>query len=231
MKILTSISKRSIETFLVWLANLYPSFEAAEKLKLKFPEFIPKFAMNSTATNLLRKRLSDMSNGWGWSAVPSPLEYSMARLIPQLQEHMTEEDFDALARNPDAKIPALLVLLLSDFIQQAWSSTDPREREWKLFLARKQVWDLLMPAGWEAPLNAPPRIPLEDAVAHLQSQDRRARRCANVDCPAPFFFSNRKNQKFCREECAAPARSAAKKRWWEERGSEWRKRRRTHGKR
>jgi hypothetical protein len=206
-------------------------FEAAEKLKVKFPGIIPKFALNSAAANLLRKRLSAMSIGIGWSGIPSPIEYSVARVIPQLQERMTEEEFDALERNPDGKIPELLVLLLSDFIQQAWSSPDLREREWKLFLARKQIWDLLMPAGWEAPLSAPPRIPLEDAVLYLQSQEHRARRCANIDCPAPFFFANRKNQKFCRDECAAPAKSAAKKRWWEERGSEWRKKRRTHVKR
>jgi hypothetical protein len=231
MKILTHIPKRSLESFLVWFANLHPSFDAADKLKLKFPEFIPRFAMNSAAANLLRKRLSEISLGMGWSAVPSPVGYSMARVIPQLQERITEEEFDALGRNPDSKIPGLLLLLLSDFIQQAWSSPDLREREWKLFLARKQIWDLLMPEDWEAPLNAPPRIPLEEAVLYLQTQERRARRCANIDCPAPFFFANRKNQKFCRDECAAPAKSAAKKRWWEERGSEWRKQRRAHGKR
>jgi hypothetical protein len=231
MKILTCISKRRLESFLVWFANLHPSFEAADKLKQNFPEFIPKFAMNSAAANLLRRRLSEMSIGLGWSAVPSPIEYSMARVIPQLQERMSEEDFETLGRNPDSKIPGLLLLLLSDFIQQAWWVPELRERDWKLFLARKQIWALLMPAGWEAPLNAPPRIPLEEAVFHLQSEERRARRCGNTDCPAPFFFANRKNQKFCRDECAAPAKSAAKKRWWEERGIEWRQQRREHGKR
>lgn len=38
--------------------------------------------------------------------------------------------------------------------------------------------------------------------------------CANQHCPVPYFFSKRKDQKYCSDECAAPAKREAKRRWW-----------------
>jgi hypothetical protein len=38
--------------------------------------------------------------------------------------------------------------------------------------------------------------------------------CRNIDCPAPYFIASRRDQKFCTEECASPAKKAAKLRWW-----------------
>jgi hypothetical protein len=38
--------------------------------------------------------------------------------------------------------------------------------------------------------------------------------CRNVDCPAPYFIASRRDQKFCTDVCALPAKKAAKLRWW-----------------
>ena len=40
--------------------------------------------------------------------------------------------------------------------------------------------------------------------------------CRSRDCPAPYFISGRKDQKYCSPECAAPAKRAAKLKWWHE---------------
>jgi hypothetical protein len=51
----------------------------------------------------------------------------------------------------------------------------------------------------------------------------RARYCANPECPAPYFFVKRKNQRYCSEICAAPAQRELKRKWWAKHGEDWRK--------
>jgi hypothetical protein len=38
--------------------------------------------------------------------------------------------------------------------------------------------------------------------------------CENPDCPAPFFVAVKAVQRYCSSSCAAPAKRAAKMRWW-----------------
>jgi hypothetical protein len=53
----------------------------------------------------------------------------------------------------------------------------------------------------------------------------RMRRCANFECPAPYFIARRLTQKYCADACAQPAQKESKRRWWREHGSDWRSRR------
>ena len=38
--------------------------------------------------------------------------------------------------------------------------------------------------------------------------------CANPNCPAPWFIGTRHGQQYCSEVCSAPAKKAAKRKWW-----------------
>jgi len=40
--------------------------------------------------------------------------------------------------------------------------------------------------------------------------------CRNLECPAPYFIASRKDQRYCSQECAWPAKRAAKLKWWHE---------------
>lgn len=40
--------------------------------------------------------------------------------------------------------------------------------------------------------------------------------CANPECKRPYFITTRRDQKYCSDECAAPAKREAKRRWWAE---------------
>jgi len=40
--------------------------------------------------------------------------------------------------------------------------------------------------------------------------------CRNAKCGAPFFLARRTDQLFCSNECAWPAKKAAKLKWWHE---------------
>jgi hypothetical protein len=51
------------------------------------------------------------------------------------------------------------------------------------------------------------------------------RYCPNPSCPAPYFIAKKGRQKYCSEECAAPAQREFKKSWWAEHGKEWRQKR------
>jgi len=42
----------------------------------------------------------------------------------------------------------------------------------------------------------------------------RLRKCASVDCIAPFFFSRHGPQKYCSNACSESGARAAKRRWW-----------------
>jgi hypothetical protein len=56
-------------------------------------------------------------------------------------------------------------------------------------------------------------LPAVLALACVQYSGR-LKVCANKHCPVPYFISKRKDQKYCSDECAAPAKREAKRRWW-----------------
>jgi hypothetical protein len=56
-------------------------------------------------------------------------------------------------------------------------------------------------------------------LALLGASDK-ARKCQNPTCLAPYFLASRRDQKFCNEKCS---RLVANRKWWTEKGAEWRK--------
>lgn len=50
----------------------------------------------------------------------------------------------------------------------------------------------------------------------------RLRICANSGCFSPYFIARRKDQEYCSSDCAG---LIAKRRWWQEHGKEWRRKR------
>ena len=59
------------------------------------------------------------------------------------------------------------------------------------------------------------RLPptLVNACVHFAS---RFGFCRNPSCPAPYFFASRRDQLYCSNACAGPAKKAAKLKWWHE---------------
>jgi hypothetical protein len=69
---------------------------------------------------------------------------------------------------------------------------------------------------FEKMTDPPPLTPLDQALAYLQHEGRRAKRCANQYCVSPYFFTrSRMTEKYCgNDACAADAKRAAKLKWW-----------------
>jgi hypothetical protein len=74
-----------------------------------------------------------------------------------------------------------------------------------LAIDRTRMHGLIRMALWSLP-NAV-------AVAY-SAYCEMLRYCGNPDCAAPYFIAKRKDQRYCGEECASPAKKDAKLRYW-----------------
>jgi hypothetical protein len=66
-----------------------------------------------------------------------------------------------------------------------------------------------------------PPVALEEAARYLLQSLPRLARCKSRECVEPFFFMQHRNQLYCSPQCALPAKREAKRRWWNEHGSDW----------
>src|SRR5271157_3906689 len=117
---------------------------------------------------------------------------------------------------------------LSFLLRKGWDAPTLREREWYFGDAESlaQYMHSEKPEGWTtdyAPwivyrFSDPPAraTALEAVFYYLRRRIVDARHCGNPDCLAPYFFATKKGQKYCSEECAAPAQRASKLKWWNE---------------
>jgi hypothetical protein len=53
----------------------------------------------------------------------------------------------------------------------------------------------------------------------------RIGKCRNPSCKAPFFIGDRSTQTHCSRQCRDLMEQARKRRWWQEHGNEWRRKR------
>jgi len=84
---------------------------------------------------------------------------------------------------------------------------DPSQRYW---FAQRAM-------GAELFEEVPKVTPFEAAMIYLQKAlAGKTRHCPNETCPAPYFITTKKGQKFCSPECGDPVRREAKRRWWNE---------------
>lgn len=131
-------------------------------------------------------------------------------------------------------------------LRAVWDVPDQRTKDWYIFklrdlyakaTARKtaeafqklnsdqnlhsfaQTFQRLRDAGMI--LEPPPLTgPFEDLMYYFQKHSRRALRCANEDCPAPYFFKQDgvRTQRYCSADCSHVGRLQGKLRWWNESG-------------
>jgi hypothetical protein len=75
-----------------------------------------------------------------------------------------------------------------------------------------------------------PRNEFQVALYELFRRSSFVKLCANSNCPAPYFIADKTTQRYCSESCAEVFQRAYKLRWWNEHGSE-RRRKKSRGKR
>lgn len=143
------------------------------------------------------------------------------------------EFFGLLPEHPTTYF--LAVNTVQRFLRMAWDATDLRRREWFIFKARYYYHKhcVSIPPGFSIATEVsreekarilrevrateqspPPLTPFERVAWHFHRIAERARRCANVECPTPYFFAKAKGQKYCSANCAGPALREQKRIWW-----------------
>ncbi|MFL6212045.1 MAG: hypothetical protein ACJ74W_24570 [Pyrinomonadaceae bacterium] len=189
---LAKFSPAQLERFLVELANLQNEPEAIERFQRRFAALIP------TA-----HRAEWLSRAG--EARPKPSE---------------------------TYLRVMWILLLRKLLRGVLLEQDLRRKEWRVFEIRGWFYSLEREAFWDEIASAimedrnlpdvPPPMPFEQALLYGIKSADRLRYCANPECPAPYFFVKRKNQRYCSEICAGPAQRELKRQWWAEHGEEWR---------
>lgn len=199
---LRAIPVSRLRGFLTELANLGDGEEAVSRFCSRFPDMLPEPAnLQSTI-----------------------LQYAVRSHLPLPSRAQTEEMVRRSWYRP-----------LRNWIRSVWLAQDDRTRRWLLYpLLDAEMYVSKGRAPWvstlcflEEPMKIsldPPR-PFEQALIYLLNSAKRTRHCKNLDCPAPYFFADRRNQKYCSEICALPEQRAFKRRWWKQKGKKWRENR------
>lgn len=96
-------------------------------------------------------------------------------------------------------------MTLHEFVLNDWLEKDIHlnRPQWHVFWDKKGC--VLSPA----PLSLP------SALVHaVMVFNRRLLYCRNKKCKAPYFIASKSDGLYCSPECAAPAKRAAKRKWW-----------------
>jgi hypothetical protein len=148
------------------------------------------------------------------------------------------EKFVSRYRYVFSGLPKVSLFAYQELLREAWDAPNSRDRSWYLFMLRHSYAfemrrrnvegfsnsDLLGPMTPERQLalkqlmKAPPEIsPIEATLYYLQEGvGDRAKHCGYEGCRNPYFIAEKRWQKYCSEECAAPANRDAKRKWWHE---------------
>lgn len=141
-------------------------------------------------------------------------------------------------------------IFVAEYLRKGWDATlDPRRFEWFAWRGQDEYAQLLYKAKYKVPRwepyeaalteeairtkpiladsDGPPAeiTQVEAAIFYLRQNRNVALRCPNPEClgPGPYFFRQRKGQKFCSTECALPSQRESKRQWWAKRQAKGRK--------
>jgi hypothetical protein len=136
---------------------------------------------------------------------PSDAERAFRRMVKRYPEFFLQQG------RPMTEEKAFgLLAPVADLLRMAWDSQSLRKREW--YLADLEgVYHHEYNRFLDPPTFA---LPLEALVYYFRRNSERALHCPNPECPAPYFFSTKKGQKYCSPECARPSQLESKRRWW-----------------
>jgi hypothetical protein len=156
-------------------------------------------------------------------------EQLAARNIKMFSPSVSQEEVEAIVRKE--KRDAFEQLRKG--LQSIWNAEDPETARWRLFTLQADLHrssELVLFRSDEElhQLHPPPADRLvNQALGFLGRNLRMLRTCSNPNCQTyRLFIASKRHQSYCSTLCTTLAQKGFKTRWWEEKGSEWRKARR-----
>jgi hypothetical protein len=221
-KILAVIPSARAQEFLIELANLRDDWESVKRFNKKYTDMIPStldafkvntskvISMNGKAEFLSEKELKSIKTF-------TPLDW-LRNDKPRAEQNSKLSTRKLLERN---------VRQIRDLLRLVWREQDLRTKEYLLFLLQQRIIEgsVLLIDHITYPL--PPPSGIEQALIFFRRSSHRTLYCGNAECPAPYLFAKRRNQKYCSAICAESSQRESKRKWWAEHGEEWRSERQT----
>jgi hypothetical protein len=160
-----------------------------------------------------------------WANLPDEQEDAIRRLMRRHGKTLGPLKLEHQEKVFGFKFQMFDLFRMRDYLRKAWDAKDRRTREWHIFQMRSFFSVLTRMRSDEAKRfdnpneewleEAPPITELEAVAFYFQTVIAdRAKRCAGLECPAPYFIAKKRWQKYCSEECAGPAMREQKKQWW-----------------
>ena len=198
--------KHNLAGMLTELANLHQSAAAITRLQEKYPGFLPEAPSFQVTFRYVN---SDSGKALPLD-VPEKLHYVLWLRIMVCQ---------LWTGNPDSGcLRELEQVLLSG--RPGLSSNAPFARS-----LNAPPLSGIIGVDWKhRAFVYRPQTLLQEALHFLMQQSPKAKICCNPDCPAPYFIAPRSNARYCSGDCLQAVQRAAKRKWWEEKGTDWRKR-------
>jgi hypothetical protein len=205
-------SPRAAKGFLVELTNLGEQQADTERFWKRFKNFFPPSAFDfrervATSLKPLLKSSSD--------SIAFDVERGVAENLAAHPEFATDLDKQPSAEE-QMRLRQRNLIMLRDWLREAWTIADPRRKEWKVFELRQKFHQITVGSAeqWSEP---PPASGMDYALRYLWRIADKARRCANPDCSIePYFLVDRRGRRFCSDVCAQPAQREYKQHWWAE---------------
>ena len=195
-----------LRNFLTELANFSGDQEGATRLSRRYANLLPP---------------------------PRHLRAQLRQSAPLLREHHPEVSLE----QEDEVVLRGWLIPLRNWVQTIWRAPDLRTKRFYLYRLLSaemyttegkglEITNLMFVAGPVTVEFEPPSA-FEQALEYLLGSIHRTRHCANPECRhQPYFFAQRRTQKYCSEACAEPAQRRAKRAWWLKHGDAWREARR-----
>ncbi len=97
------------------------------------------------------------------------------------------------------------------------SRRDARRKRLRNYLRRpSDLGEVQLTFDLGADVRAPQMSTFERMMYHFQRHENHALRCAYPECGTPFFFAQRKGQRYCSPDCSDDAKREQNRRWWRE---------------
>ena len=149
------------------------------------------------------------------------IDWNPARRFHASYGHMLPPIPDKVRKQPPGfpeDVPVIFIHTLKARLRATWRAPDQRSKLYGVYWIMR-MFVPIPKNSWETLLQnndyfTPEPSPFEEALLNLINDSDLAKVCGNPDCPAPYFFATRPNQKYCTLECAKPAMRRAKLRYW-----------------